>query len=577
MVNVQVQASQSVAHLRSTPLWILAPGSDLALFVATPLLIFPVAMALQQGMSIEEIGLYVAAFGATGHHVPGMMRAYGDHELFARFKARFIAAPIFLFGICLLFYSFGLKGIEFVLLLWGLWHGLAQVYGFERIYDGKVKSGGTLIARLDMAMCVAWFGAGFLHSPDRTSTFLTVFYAAGGPLLPAVPFETFLTSWMVGTAAITVAFLANYVWRFIEGHPQSPVKLLLMASSFGFWWYTMNGIGEVILGIAMFEVFHDVQYLAIVWVFNRRRVDEGTGLSAFMRFAFRRSGLLIGVYIGAVFAYGSITFLPKNAATPDAVRDVLLALVSASALLHFYFDGFIWKVRESSTAKRLGVEGRGTDANDSATRGRGPFARWSLLVVPLALAALGQSRGIPDEFARLHNIATLAPGAHIAQFNLGVIYAQRGELTEAVDRYERALAIKPNYDIARINLGTTLHERGDSRGAKREFERALRQDENSSNARNNLAWILATDLDPAVRSPGEAVRLAEEAATASLRENASVLDTLAVAYAAAERYPQAIATAERALALAHENRNDALVSEITKRLTLFRDHLPYYE
>ena len=50
-----------------------------------------------QGLwSAEDIYLFVAAFGAMGHHLPGMIRAYGDRALFQRFRWRFICAPIFL-------------------------------------------------------------------------------------------------------------------------------------------------------------------------------------------------------------------------------------------------------------------------------------------------------------------------------------------------------------------------------------------------------------------------------------------------------------------------------------------------
>ncbi len=44
----------------------------------------------QTRWSAQDIYLFVAAFGAMGHHLPGMIRAYGDRSLFERFKWRFI-------------------------------------------------------------------------------------------------------------------------------------------------------------------------------------------------------------------------------------------------------------------------------------------------------------------------------------------------------------------------------------------------------------------------------------------------------------------------------------------------------
>ncbi len=68
---------------------------------------------------------------------------------------------------------------------------------------------------------------------------------------------------------------------------------------------------------------------------------------------FRRSGSLIGVYVGLVVAYGSIALLTSGIPA-ESIRNALVGVVMASALLHFYYDGFIWKVRETQTSSMLG-------------------------------------------------------------------------------------------------------------------------------------------------------------------------------------------------------------------------------
>ena len=75
-----------------------------------------------------------------------------------------------------------------------------------------------------------------------------------------------------------------------------------------------------------------------------------------MHFVFRRSGALVGVYIGLVLAYGGLS-LSKSYVGIDAVKNILTGVVTASALLHFDDDGFIWKVREKSTRQSLGKYG----------------------------------------------------------------------------------------------------------------------------------------------------------------------------------------------------------------------------
>jgi len=62
---------------KSSP-WILDRWRDLVLFVGTPVLLIPLFTAAQARWSAQDIFLFVGAFGATGHHLPGMIRAYGD-------------------------------------------------------------------------------------------------------------------------------------------------------------------------------------------------------------------------------------------------------------------------------------------------------------------------------------------------------------------------------------------------------------------------------------------------------------------------------------------------------------------
>src|SRR5437667_2790937 len=165
-------------------LWILNSWRDLILYVGTPLFLVPMFVLAQARWSAQDIYVFVAAFGAMGHHLPGMIRAYGDRALFERFKWRFILAPIFLLGICTAFFWWDLKGIVLVVFIWGVWHGMMQTYGFCRIYDAKLGSFAALTRRLDFTTCAIWFATAVLLSSARLGSTLDVFYASGGPFIP---------------------------------------------------------------------------------------------------------------------------------------------------------------------------------------------------------------------------------------------------------------------------------------------------------------------------------------------------------------------------------------------------------
>src|SRR2546423_951619 len=399
---------------RKPSLWILDSWRDLVLYVCTPLLIVPIFLLAQARWSAQDIYLFVAAFGAMGHHLPGMIRAYGDRALFQRFKWRFIFAPIFLVVVCAAFSIWDLKGIVLVAFVWGVWHGMMQTYGFCRIYDAKVGSFAQLTRRLDFALCGIWFVTAVLLSPQRMTDTLETYYSAGGPFIPPAVLRAGQQGLLALALLISALFLANFIWMWSSGKLSSPVKLVLLVTSISFWWYFNNIVASVLVGVALFEVFHDVQYLSLVWIYNRKRVESDSSIGGFMRFVFRRSGALVGVYIGLVLAYGGLS-LSKSYVGIDAVKNILTGVVTASALLHFYYDGFIWKVREKSTRQSLGIAGGTTDVSLG-----GFLPGWALhgikwavaFVIPLGALWLGQVRGSASEVTQMGwVVADLPAGA----------------------------------------------------------------------------------------------------------------------------------------------------------------------
>src|SRR5438874_12166780 len=107
-----VPAAPAVA--RRPNLWILDGWRDLILYVCTPLVILPIFLVAQARWSAEDIYLFVAAFGAMGHNLPGMIRAYGDPALSQRFKWRFIFTPIILVVGRTISFLWSLKGIVLI-------------------------------------------------------------------------------------------------------------------------------------------------------------------------------------------------------------------------------------------------------------------------------------------------------------------------------------------------------------------------------------------------------------------------------------------------------------------------------
>src|SRR5881275_3690900 len=224
-------APAPVAAGRKPNLWILDSWRDLILYVCTPLLLVPIFVGAQGLWAAEDIYLFVAAFGAMGHHLPGMIRAYGDRGLFDRFKWRFIFAPVFLLVTCVAFFWWDLKGILLVVFFWGVWHGLMQTYGFCRIYDAKTGTFDTLTRRLDFAMCLIWFATAVVLSPYRLSDTLDTYYLCGGPFIPPSAVQLGQNIILGAAIFVTVLFAAHFVRTWIAGSRPNPVKLGLLVTS----------------------------------------------------------------------------------------------------------------------------------------------------------------------------------------------------------------------------------------------------------------------------------------------------------------------------------------------------------
>src|SRR5438093_13099737 len=511
-------AAAPTAAGRKPSLWILDSWRDLVLYVCTPLLLVPIFIGAQGLWAAEDIYLFVAAFGAMGHHLPGMIRAYGDRALFQRFRWRFICAPIFLVVVSAAFSVWDLNGIMLVAFIWGVWHGMMQTYGFCRIYDAKVGSFAEVTRRLDFAVCGIWFATAVLLSPQRMADVLETYYSAGGPFIPPTLLRAGQQGLLALALLISTVFLANFIWMGSRGKRPSPVKLVLLITSISFWWYCNNIVTQVLVGVALFEVFHDVQCRLHVWIYTRNQAESDRSIGGFMRFVFRRSGALVGLYIGLVLAYGGLS-LSKSYVGIDVVKRILTGVVTASALVHFYYDGFIWKVREKSTRQSLGITGGATDLSKNAFLPSWVLhgAKWvAVFVIPLVALWFTEAHSAQGKLERLSAIVADLPSSVRAHFNYATALQEAGRPDEAAGHFSEALRLNPNSAKCHVNLAGLLMEKGKLDDAQTHFEQALRIDPNNAEYHSGYAYLLEQlgHDDQAATESEASIRLAPKSAQA---------------------------------------------------------------
>jgi Flp pilus assembly protein TadD len=160
---------------------------------------------------------------------------------------------------------------------------------------------------------------------------------------------------------------------------------------------------------------------------------------------------------------------------------------------------------------------------------------------------------------------------------LGQLWLAQGKNDEAAKEFTAVLQKAPEDSQAHYQLALALTGQGKSREAAQHYRRGLKSFENIPVGLNNLAWILATYPDPQVRNGGEAVTLAEKACNLTDYKEAVFVGTLAAAYAEVGRFADAIATAEKARALAEAAGAKSLAENNVKLMELYRAGKPFRE
>jgi tetratricopeptide (TPR) repeat protein len=182
---------------------------------------------------------------------------------------------------------------------------------------------------------------------------------------------------------------------------------------------------------------------------------------------------------------------------------------------------------------------------------------------------------VAEAIEHYHEVLRLKPDYAEAYYNLGMALAALGRANEAIDHLYQAVRLKPDFAMARGKLANVLASVGRNNESIEQYHQALQLMPDSLETVNNLAWLLASCEPAEGGDPARAVQLAERARELAGQENAQVLDTLAAAYAAVGRFPEAVVAAERAVQLAESAGQTALAKSIQLRLELYRAGRPY--
>jgi tetratricopeptide (TPR) repeat protein len=163
---------------------------------------------------------------------------------------------------------------------------------------------------------------------------------------------------------------------------------------------------------------------------------------------------------------------------------------------------------------------------------------------------LGRQGKLPEAAALLSEAVRQQPGDAAAHNNYGNVLILQGQYPEALEQFMAAVKFNPDYAAAYANLATCCKKTGRIADAVANYNRALALQPGSLEALNNLAWLLATHPDAQFRDGPKALELAVRAGEMTQYRNATLLATLAAAFAESGRFEEAISYLQLAQRLA---------------------------
>jgi tetratricopeptide (TPR) repeat protein len=210
-------------------------------------------------------------------------------------------------------------------------------------------------------------------------------------------------------------------------------------------------------------------------------------------------------------------------------------------------------------------QGRLDDARrhfNAALRAEPEKLRW---LAGLAAVMLDQEQYRRAE-SKYREALRIHPESAQLHAGLGLALLNRDRVDEAIASLEEARRLEPGEPLVYEYLGRALQRDGSDAEAVAAFQESLRLGNRNPRLLNNLAWLIATAGPVPTAGPEDAVAYAREAVEITGRDSPALLDTLAVAYAAAGRSEDALRAAREALASAEAKGDAALAAEIRKRI-----------
>ncbi len=265
-------------------------------------------------------------------------RAYFNPEVFADHRFRLTVVPILLIVALIVSpLAFAIGGVAAV--FWDIHHSAMQNFGLARIYDMKAGNDAHQLRKVDMrlnwALYVGPLAAGsalmvHIHAFDRL---------ADGGLMQIARLPGVLEGQTSIISALAIAaWVGTLGWAAIEYRKafrlgyRLPAHKLALTGTTGLVSLLAWGFSSPAVALISINIYHAIQYFALVWLKEGGRMSARTGLKGLLALILF-CALCEGA--GIAYSYAQTTHLQW-----------FIAPFIACSLLHFWYDSFVWSVRK---------------------------------------------------------------------------------------------------------------------------------------------------------------------------------------------------------------------------------------
>jgi hypothetical protein len=329
--------------LRSPGFDLLLVGGTAGLGIAAGLAVF-VDAALFAPILLADLWL-------LGYHhvISTFTRTAFDSESFQRYRHLLIWLPFFVIGaVVAVGTGIGLWMIPTVYLYWQWWHYTRQSYGVAQLY--RRKAGGAADGSWGLKSVIYGLPlVGILYRSEQASETFLGLSVRWIPMHPAVVIAVAV---VVGAALLWWSTRQWMAWRGGQRIGMYQWYLLSHLVIFALGYLVLRNINH---GWLVINVWHNAQYVMIVWLYNNNRFKSGVD-PAHRFLSTLSQGRNVIPYLVVCLAISTVAYLSIGEILGTMSFAALpLALIAFQTVNfhHYIVDGIIWKVRRPAIRANL--------------------------------------------------------------------------------------------------------------------------------------------------------------------------------------------------------------------------------